>query len=106
MGLAQISSSLCPELARQKILSILHHTSDSHSFHGFSLFTQCEHGALGQERRPWIPAGSLAMAKLRRAICGENNNNLDDLKHMTGGDDKKKFKNSLNIVTASTQYQN
>ena len=24
------------------------------------------------------------MSKLRRAICGDNNGNLDDLKHMTG----------------------
>ena len=74
----------CPELARQKILSILHHTSDSHTFPGFSHFTQCEHGPLRPERRPWIPSGSLAMSKLRRAICGDNNGNLEDLKHMTG----------------------
>ena len=67
-------------------MSILHHTTNSHSFPGFTHFTQCEHGPLGQERRPWIREGSIALSKLRNAICGENNGNLDDLKHMTGED--------------------
>ena len=74
----------CAETARQKILSILHHTSNCHQFGGFTHFPECEHGDLGQERRPWIPPTSLAMTKLRQAICGGNNRNLDDLKYMTG----------------------
>ena len=74
----------CPELARQKILSILHHTSNCHYFPAFTLFSKCEHGDLGEQRRPWIAPTSLAMTKLRKAICGDDNRNLDDLKHMTG----------------------
>ena len=74
----------CPETARQKILSILHHTSNNHNFPDFHFFKKCEHGDLGEERRPWIEPESLAMNKLRNAICGDNNRNLDDLKFMTG----------------------
>ena len=76
----------CPEMARQKILSILHHTSNSHDFPECHLFPKCEHGELEGERRPWIEPGSLAMIKLRKAICGEDNRNLDDLKYMTGNE--------------------
>jgi hypothetical protein len=79
-----IAISGCPETARQKILSILHHTSNCHSFPAFTHFNKCEHGDLAEERRPWIPSGSLAMRKLRNAICGETNRNLDDLKNMSG----------------------
>ena len=74
----------CPETARQKIMSILHHVSNQHQFPSFTLFNKCEHGDLGEERRPWINPGSLAMDKLRKAILGKSNRNLDDLKHMTG----------------------
>ena len=38
----------------------------------FHMFSQCEHGDLGRERRPWIAPASLAMTKLRRAICGDD----------------------------------
>ena len=74
----------CPEMARQKIMSILHHTSNCHIFPSFPLFSQCEHEDLNKENRPWIAPGSLAMAKLRKAVCGDDNKNLDDLKYMTG----------------------
>ena len=74
----------CSETARQKILSILHHTSNSHHFPSYQKFPQCEHEDLDSVKRPWIEPGSVAMTKLRNAICGENNRNLDDLEHMTG----------------------
>ena len=72
----------CPETARQKIMSILHHTSNCHIFPSFHRFSKCEHEDLNEESRPWIAPGSLAMAKLRKAICGDDNKNLDDLKYM------------------------
>ena len=49
----------CPEMARQKILSILHHVSNQHQFPSFTLFPECAHGPLEQER-PWIATGSFS----------------------------------------------
>ena len=43
-------------MARQKSLSILHHTAGQHSFPSFSLFPKCEHGPL-DETKGWIPEG-------------------------------------------------
>ena len=80
------------------MLSILHHTAGSHIFPSFDLFPRCAHGPV-EENKPWIPAGmlfglnqfekyqllgSLAMEKLRKAICGKNDKNLSDLEYMTG----------------------
>ena len=91
----------CAETARQKILSILHHTTNSHTFPSFTHFSKCEHGEKDEEKRPWIPAGSLAMAKLRKAICGEDNKNLDDLNHMTGEESINGLDNSYSPIDIS-----
>jgi len=76
------TSKGCPETARQKVLSILHHVTNCHHFPSFHLFGKCEHGDI-VEKKPWIHPNSKAMQKLRTAICGEDNRNLDDLKFMT-----------------------
>ena len=47
---------ICPETARQKILSILQHVTNRHGFPSFTLFSKCAHGPLDQDR-PWIAAG-------------------------------------------------
>ena len=70
-------------MAKEKILSILQHVSNVHSFPSFQYFKQCEHGPL-HEQKPWIAPGSKAMQKLREAVCGKSGRNLDDLTHMTG----------------------
>ena len=70
-------------MAKEKILSILQHVSNVHSFPSFQHFKQCEHGPL-HEQKPWIAPGSKAMQKLREAVCGKSGRNLDDLTHMTG----------------------
>jgi len=77
-----ISSSIGnAPLARQKILSILHHTANVHTFPSFTLFKKCQHSKI-VEPRPWIKAGSFEMKKLRQAILGSNGKNLDDLEMM------------------------
>ena len=43
-------------LAKQKILSILHHCSNVHKFPAFTQFKECQHGDL-VGGRPWIKAG-------------------------------------------------
>ena len=46
----------CPETARQKILSILHHVTNCHEFPSFHLFRECAHGPVELDR-PWIATG-------------------------------------------------
>ena len=46
----------CPDLAREKIMSILQHVSNVHSFGSFEHFKKCEHGTL-DEQKPWIAPG-------------------------------------------------
>ena len=69
-----------PDLAREKIQSILHHTADKHEFSALSRFPKCLHGPI-KVIRPWINAASVAFAKLKLAIFGKDNKNLLDLKH-------------------------
>ena len=45
-----------PEKARQIILSILHHISNSHNFPGFTLFPKCAHGPI-EVQKSWIDSG-------------------------------------------------
>ena len=88
-----------PEKAKQVILSILHHVTDNHIFPALPLFSKCVHGPIDQEKE-WIKPGynikvlmtwvqllkldSLALERLRKAICGKNGKNLDDVKFMSG----------------------
>ena len=44
-------------MAKEKILSILQHVSNVHTFPSFQHFKQCEHGPL-DEQKPWIAPGS------------------------------------------------
>ena len=45
------------ETAKQVILSILHHVSNSHVFPALHLFSKCGHGPIEQEKE-WIKPGS------------------------------------------------
>ena len=45
-------------LAKQKILSIFHHVSNTHKFPSFTEFKECAHGEI-VETRPWIKAGTI-----------------------------------------------
>ena len=65
-------------------MSILHHTSNRHEFSELTKFPKCEHGDLGDVKRPWFPKNSPVKPKVRHILCGENNKNLNDLKYMTG----------------------
>lgn len=69
-----------PDLAREKIQSILQHTTDKHSFSFLTLFPKCLHGPITVVR-PWIIAASVAFQKLKLAIFGKDNKNLMDIKH-------------------------
>ena len=71
-----------PDLAREKIQSILHHTADKHEFSALSRFPKCLHGPI-KVIRPWINAASVAFVKLKLAIFGKDNKNLLDLKHFS-----------------------
>ena len=70
------------ELAREKIMSILHHTTNNHLFPSFALFKKCAHGII-KVSRPWLNAASIAFTKLKICIFGKDNKNLEDLKHLT-----------------------
>ena len=50
-------------LARQKILSIFHHTANVHTFPAFTLFKKCQHSKI-VEPRPWIKAGKNILQKI------------------------------------------
>lgn len=84
-GIVQFISG-CPETSRHKILSIMHHTSNRHEFSELTKFSKCEHGDLGEVKRPWIGKNAPVKPKMGHAICGENNKNLEDLKYLTGKD--------------------
>ena len=45
------------ETAKQVIISILHHVSNSHVFPSLPLFSKCGHGPIEQEKE-WIKPGS------------------------------------------------
>ena len=45
-------------LAKQKILSIFHHVSNTHKFPSFTEFKECAHEEIDQAR-PWIKAGKV-----------------------------------------------
>ena len=74
----------CPETSREKITSIMHHTSKCHSFAAFKHFKQCEHGHSDCVKRPWFVEGTVPHQKMGKSIFGEDGRNLDDLKHYTG----------------------
>ena len=72
-----------PETAKQVILSILHHVSNSHVFPALPLFSKCGHGSVEQEKE-WIKPGSVALERLREALLGRDGRNLADVEFMSG----------------------
>ena len=75
---------ICPETARDKIISITKHTANCHTFSELTHFRECAHGELEEKRRPWFKKGTPPFVKLRNILYGQDNKNLKDLKHMTG----------------------
>ena len=70
------------DLAREKIQSILQHTTNQHTFSFLTRFPKCLHGPITVVR-PWIIAASVAFQKLKFAIFGKDDKNLVDLPHYT-----------------------
>ena len=63
-------------MLEEKILSILGHLSNQHSFPENSYHKKCTHGDLGPEEqrtRPFIASNSLSAKKLEKALRGANN---------------------------------
>ena len=65
-----------PEMLKEKVLSILDHITNNHSFPQNSKHLKCSHGDLGPEElrtRPFISKNSASAKKLEKALKGANN---------------------------------
>jgi hypothetical protein len=73
-----------PEMAKEKIVSILSHVTGCHRFPTNHKYKQCAHDNLDSRiDKEYIKEGSLAIKKIRLAIFGRDGQNLKDIKFMS-----------------------
>lgn len=103
------SSKGDPVILKEKVISILDHITNNHSFPKNSKHLKCSHGDLGPEElrtKPFISKNSASAKKLEKALKGANNSRLEDLPMMVGfthTGDIENF-NSLHMKYASKTF--
>lgn len=103
------SSKGDPVMLKEKVLSILDHVTNQHSFPTNTKHLKCAHEDLGLEQqrtKPFLKKSSPAAKKLGNALRGANKSRLEDLEMMTGfthTGDIENF-NSLNNKYANKKF--